>query len=330
MSSLPIDDLQYISKHLRNIFSALKNKTILITGGTGFFGKWLVETLSYLNQAEKLNLKVILITRNVLKAESQYSHLDVKIVYLQCDLSNSNDQIVYEDPIDFVIHAGNEANWPKNPEEELSLYNCIVDGTKKLLEFSTRRKVDRFLYVSSGAAAEPADIKNSSTRVYSESKRMAEILTQIFAAQNHFVAPIARCYSFVGPHLPLDKHYAIGNFLNCAFQKKKIEIHSDGSSIRSYLYAADLTIWLLTILIKGKNETIYQVGSEESISVKDLAEKISRFFPESEVVIKNNTSKKTIYLPKIGQTQDELSLPKAIPLDKALSKSIDWLKSKNS
>ena len=111
MSSLPIDDLQYISKHLRNIFSELKNKTILITGGTGFFGKWLVETLSYLNQTEKLNLKVILITRNVLKAESQYSHLDEKIVYLQCDLSNSNDPIVYEDPIDFVIHAGNEANW---------------------------------------------------------------------------------------------------------------------------------------------------------------------------------------------------------------------------
>ena len=111
--------------------------------------------------------------------------------------------------------------------------------------------------------------------VLGESKRISELLTTIYSKKYSFESKIARCFSFVGPYIPLNIHYAIGNFMRDALKGGPININSDGTSLRSYLYTSDLIVWLWTILFKGKNNEIYNVGSEEAISILKLAKMIS-------------------------------------------------------
>ena len=82
---------------------------------------------------------------------------------------------------------------------------------------------------------------------------------------------IARCFSFVGPYLPLNLHYAIGNFIYNALNNDVITIKGTGNDVRSYLYIADAMIWLFKMLFSSKNNQIYNVGSSYKISIKDLA-----------------------------------------------------------
>jgi nucleoside-diphosphate-sugar epimerase len=81
----------------------------------------------------------------------------------------------------------------------------------------------------------------------------------------------ARCFAFCGPGLPLNGHFAIGNFVRDALYVDEITVQGDGSPMRSYLYGADLAVWLLYMLINGKAGESYNVGSDEALSIKDLA-----------------------------------------------------------
>lgn len=324
MNFLPQDDLDYISKHFESHINSLRKKTILIAGGTGFFGKWLVGTINFLNKKYHLQIDIVLLSRNINNAQLMYQNLEIPIKYLEHDLCSQNT-LIYEKSIDYIIHAGNDALWPKTSDEEITQYKSIVGGTEKLLNLALSSGANRFLYVSSGAAIGNYNPNDKSQRVYSESKRMAETLTLAYAGKNKFSASIARCYSFVGPHLPLNKHYAIGNFLKSAFSNSDIQINSDGESIRSYLYAADLSLWLLSILIQSKNESIYDVGSNEEVSIKNLAKIVLTHFPKLNLIIQNNPSTATRYVPSgAHDTQFELQLPTPISLESSIKKTILW------
>src|SRR3989338_4961828 len=90
----------------------------------------------------------------------------------------------------------------------------------------------------------PADVKSA----WGESKRAAEFICGYYADRYGLEIKIARCFSFVGPYLPLDIHYAVGNFIRDALKGGPLRIKGDGTPVRAYLYAADLAVWLWTIL----------------------------------------------------------------------------------
>jgi dTDP-glucose 4,6-dehydratase len=162
---------------------------------------------------------------------------------------------------------------------------------------------------------------------YGEGKRVAELLSAL-ASTNGLEVKIARVFALVGPHLPLDQHFAIGNFLGAAMAGEQIVIKGDGKPYRSYLYAADMVAWLWAVLIKGHPGRAYNVGSEEILSIHSLAEKISSVFERTlPIAVQQAASPNAVasyYAPNTERVRQDLQLPAPIALDEAISRTRHW------
>lgn len=335
------DDLKLVFDYTFDFWKESKNKTIFITGGTGFFGVWLIMSFVIMNRRLKLNSKMILLTRNkfLFIGKNKWLNEYPEISFLEGDIVDFD---FIEEDIDYIIHAATEASEKRNIEDPLAMFETVVNGSKRILEFAKVKNVKSFLFISSGAiyGKQPTHIENVTedyvgspnvsdpTSVYGEGKRMAEVLCAVYNKQYNIPIKIARCYTFIGPYLPLDSHFAAGNFVRNKIRGEDIIIEGDGTPIRSYMYSADLVIWLWTILFKGKNNYPYNVGSSQSISISQLAKLISNenTLMQTNVVIKSphSTFPVSRYLPDITRALNELNLKIYTDLETCIKKTIDF------
>jgi dTDP-glucose 4,6-dehydratase len=169
------------------------------------------------------------------------------------------------------------------------------------------------------------DLTNSLS-IYAEAKRMAEVLCSVYYEHNNIPVKIARCFAFIGPYLPLDSSFAAGNFIRNVLMKEDIDIKGDGSSLRSYMYASDLTIWIWTILLKGKSNFPYNVGSDISISIKELALLIKSCTNSKQLNINifDTEKKSNKYVPSIYRAKNGLKLTLDVDLETAILKTVDF------
>jgi dTDP-glucose 4,6-dehydratase len=140
---------------------------------------------------------------------------------------------------------------------------------------------------------------------------------------------IARCFAFVGPHLPLDAHFAIGNFIRDAMRGEPIRVN-DGTPYRSYLYAADLAVWLWSILFKGESCHPYNVGSDQEITIADLARTVASVLEAHHSSPPATSSPEPFpsrYVPSGGRSREELGLKEWISREEAIRKTADWWRS---
>jgi dTDP-glucose 4,6-dehydratase len=191
------------------------------------------------------------------------------------------------------------------------------------------------LNVSSGAvygiftgqpsgAKEDDDASAEPLTPYGKAKCEAERL----CAESDVDFVTARAFAFLGPYLPLDAHFAAGNFLRDARRGGPILVRGDGTALRSYLYTADLVVWLLRILLRGRRARAYNVGSDEVISTAQLARRIAAAVqPAPEVIIQSVQPQgpQNIYLPDIRRARAELNLDVAVPLDDAIARTLAFL-----
>jgi len=200
-------------------------------------------------------------------------------------------------------------------------------------------RAKRFLFVSSGAGygKQPAEIARipetylgapdpmDPNSAYGEGKRIGELLCSITNKEHGLETTIARCFAFVGPHLPLDAHFAIGNFIRDAMSGESIQV-KDGTPYRSYLYAADLAIWLWTILFKGEACQPYNVGSDREITIADLARTVASIVagsiaPLISHPINASAFAPSRYVPDTNRIMSELALAEIIGLKDAISRT---------
>jgi nucleoside-diphosphate-sugar epimerase len=333
-------DLDGILARTEPLWQELRGQRILITGATGFFGCWLLESFAWANRRLHLNAQAVGLSRHPGVLSERVPHLaqDPAITLHAADVRNGDFP---QGTFSHVIHAATEASARLNQEAPLVMFDTIVEGTRRALQFSIASSVNKFLLVSSGAVYgnQPPQLMHLSesfaggpdplnaASAYAEGKRAAEMLCSL-TTRPRFVTTSARCFAFVGPYMKLDEHFAIGNFISDRLRNRPIQIRGDGSAVRSYLYASELMIWLWTILFKGQSGRAYNVGSEESLSIAALAREVARALPpKMDVsVAATPTPEATAhrYVPCTARAREELGLRAEVPLSEAIRRTHDW------
>jgi len=335
LNSPALHDLEEIRLHGAGLWPLLEGKRIFISGGTGFFGRWLLEAFHYLAGIHGLGLSVTVLSRDPERFFQKAPHFrnHARIHFIAGDVG---DFVFPEGPFDYVIHAATEASTSLQAHQPRVIVDTIVAGTRHMLDFAAQAETAKFLFVSSGAvygrqppelshfpedytgAPNPCDPRSA----YGEGKRMAELLCGIASKQHGLECLIARCFAFVGPYLPLDTQFAVGNFIGNALHGKPVIITGDGTAYRSYLYPTDLVVWLLTILLRGEPMRPYHVGSDVPVSIAELARLVAGL-PQPAIPVQILGTPKTgalpeRYVPQTRLAQTTMGLECTVDIKEAL------------
>ncbi len=336
MYTISQNDQNFIEKNLSFLQKKMYKKKVLILGGTGFIGKWFLESFVLINNKYSLNSELVVLSRSPDFFLKLYPHLKnySSISFIKGDIRDF--KLRPSTSFDLIIHAATETNGILEKSNPNEMYSVIVKGTKHLInEIHKNNKSAKLLYISSGAVygRQPPELSHtpenfpcSPTTAYGKGKLEAEKI----CLNSDIPCSIARCFAFVGPYLPLDIHFAIGNFILNGLKNEPIIINGDGTPYRSYMYTSDLVNWLWSILINGKSSEIYNVGSDNAISIAELADIVSKCFNyKSKIIIKQKPKDGVLplrYVPFIDKAKRELGLNCKIGLDKAIKKTIQWNK----
>ena len=333
MAPISSGDVEEVLAATAGLWGAVRGERIFLTGGTGFFGCWLVESFLHVNRRLGLGAELTVLSRDPEAFWRKMPHVRGALTVVEGDVRT------FEFPAGaygFVIHAATEASAKQLAENPDEMHTTIVQGTARVLEFARGAGTRRLLLTSSGAVygTQPADVARmpeefagaAGLTVYGEGKRTAERM----CLQSGIDVSIARGFAFVGPHLPLHAHFAVGNFLRDALAGRSIRIASDGSSVRSYLYASDLAAWLWTMLLKGAAGRAYNVGSEEEVSIRELAEAVRRVVNPAivvEIAQERDASRPVHrYVPATVRAREELGLRQSVSLEEGLRRTAECVR----
>lgn len=339
-ASLPPGDLDEIIQRLGAAWADLDGARILLTGCSGFFGPWLLEPLLEAGNRLGLELEVWLLTRDpeAFRARLPWAAAQPRLHLLQGDVR------AWEDPgiaFTHLIHGAASSNPQRDPQDGEATAATIVGGTARILASARRCAVRRALYLSSGAvygtqppaleavpesyggAPDPAD----PAAAYGLAKRLAENL----CATSRVPVTVARCFAFLAPHLPLDVHFAAGNFIGDALAGRPIRVKGDGRPRRSYLYGTDLACWLWTLLLEGEPGRAYNVGSERAVSIAELARAVAAQTGVAvEIALPPGQEPPPSYVPSTTRARGERGLEVRVDLDEAIGRTLAWHRSREA
>ena len=311
-------------------------KTCFVTGGTGFFGKALLRHWGSEQGRDDKPSHLTLLSRspeNFKSSNPDFSSLD-GIHFHSGDISNP-DSLPINARFDGIIHAATDST-NGAALSPLIRYDQIVEGTRHVLDLAIASGAKRFLLTSSGGVygpqpshteripedytgmPDPMHVSNA----YSVGKRAAEHLCTLYADKYGLEIIVARCFAFVGQDLPLDVHFAIGNFIRDALWANEIIVNGDGSPLRSYLDQRDLANWLTKLLHFGRPGEAYNVGSGKAISIADLAHLVRDIVSPSKPVrilgkpVDNAVRNR--YIPDVDKIKNELGLVATYSLEQSI------------
>ena len=341
------EDIATIARGLSKEAKKLEEKTVFISGGGGFLGKFIVGTLCHLNDNILSKPCRVISVDNYITGKP-HPHFNYKgradVLEVWGDITQP---LPVREPIHYILHAAGLASpvyYKKYPRETI---DSAVSGAKHLLELARKNKevFEGFLFFSSSeiygdpdeeAVPTPETYHGYVSSVgprscYDESKRLAETITITYFEQFGVPGKIVRPFNVFGPGMGHDDRRVLPMFAYKALNKEPIPVHSDGHQTRTFCYITDAIIGFLKVLLKGKPGHAYNIGNENNeISMKDLA----KLFVKIEG---NGASFKLIPYPKIypaGEPQrrcpdltkakTHLSYKATMPLEKGLKRFIDW------
>jgi len=338
-------DLTFVLDHTRHVWDDFRNARVFITGVTGFVGSWLLETIVHAERTLNLGIKVTALVRDRTAFAERLPHLATSPVVRP----HVGDVRIVDPPthaFTHFVHCASAATPRMNAAHPEEVLDIIEHGSKRMIEEAESGKGARFLQVSSGSVygPQPATVKTISENYTGTADR--KVMNQRFGFEHReaerlgeaatakgvgFVS--ARMFGIVGPRLPLDGQFAIGNFLGDALAGRTIEMSSDGAAVRSWLYAADMAAWCWTLLARGRAGAAYNVGSEEAMTVLNAAERVARLVVPPVEVRRGSEGDPAAplsrYVPSTALARSELGLEDWTGFDNGLRRTWDWLRTNN-
>jgi dTDP-glucose 4,6-dehydratase len=333
-------DLDDVWQQTHSVWPALRGARLFLTGGTGFIGCWLLESLRHADQRLGLGVQATILTRDPLAFRRKAPHLadypGFRFV--------TGDVCGFDTPageFSHLIHAATDASAALNENDPRRMFDTVIQGTRRALDFAVEKSVDRVLFLSSGAVygQQPWEMERVAENwigspsctdpraAYAEGKRAAEMLCAIYQKQFGTKIAIARIFALLGPYLSLDIHFAAGNFIRDAMQGSPVIVNGNGLPCRSYLYASDLTVWLWQMLVLAEPGKPYNVGSDESVSIRDLAERVARVIGSGSYQVLGAPDQgwnPGRYVPDTGLIANDLGLRRTVSLDEAIRRTALW------
>jgi nucleoside-diphosphate-sugar epimerase len=346
-AALPQDDLDLVLSLTPEFWARFGGARFFMTGGTGFVGAWLLQVIQRANDKLNSRIELVVLTRDPVLARQQAPHVfnrpDTTLV--GGDVSNFTAPV---GKLDLCLHAATDVGDRLKAGDPLRVFDSIVLGTRRMLDLAGANGASRFLLTSSGAVygPQPVDLERMAetysgapnplqiSAAYGNGKRAAEWLACAYArhaSQAGFEMSIARIFALIGPGLPLNGPFAAGNFVRDVLAGKAISVQGDGRPVRSYLYMADLCVWLLRILGSGATGQAYNVGSETSVSIATLARQVVDAagvdVPIHLQIPATSDALPPRYVPDTCKARQELRLAEYTPLNPALLKTVQWSRS---
>lgn len=307
---------------------------LLLTGGTGFIGRALLRR--HLKSAEREASEIVVLSRRPEQFLAAYPELaGHRSVTLEKGDVQQRDSLPWNRNFTHVLHAATDSTTGPGIAP-LARYDQIVNGTRNILDLAVSTGAHRFLMTSSGAVygPQPAELNAipedwpgspslfDTDAAYGQGKRAAEYTCTLYRDRYGIETVIARCFAFLGPDLPLDAHYAIGNFIRDALERDVVTVSADGTQVRTYLDQSNLAEWIFALLMHGRGGQAYNVGSDEVISMADLARLVRDIIaPEKQVQTLGRTSTgvaRNRYVPDISKVQRDLGLQVTISLAESI------------
>ncbi len=338
---LPRDDLDRVASWGGSDWDHLRGARVFLTGGTGFIGTWMLGAAIHATEIRGLDTRFVALSRDPERFRVRFPSIanHPRVSLLAGDVRTFP---IPQERFTHAIHAATDASATMNLERPMEMIDTIVGGTRHVLDAAIAMGCQRVLFVSSGAVygKQPSSITSVSeeymggpdplhpTSAYGEGKRLAEQVCAAFSRLHGIDVAIARCWAFIGPLLPLDAHFAAGNLISDGLRGGPLLIKGDGTTVRSYLYAADLAAWLWRIALRGAVLRAYNVGSDVAVTIRELAEAVGRACGGAFDVQIAQSVKPGYhvdrYVPDITRARNELGLEIFTPLDRALASTIAW------
>jgi len=338
-----VPDLNEVIEDAESDIARFRDARLYVTGGTGFIGTWFAASIVHANARLGTSIRADILTRDpdeFARRSPAIAHA-AGITLVRGDVRHSAPGGSY----DAVFNAATPASAALNEHDPAEMIDTIVAGQRATLAVAARSGAIPFLFTSSGGVYGPQPVELPHTpedytggpdplrppSAYHEAKRLAELLGAIAAAAGGPSVRVGRLFAFVGPYLPIGTHFAAGNLVRDALCGGPIVVTGDGTAVRSYLYAADMTTWLWAILARGSPGRAYNVGSEHAVSIAELAGAVSRASGGNlpiDVRGRADPSRPVDrYVPSTARAREELGLRERTSLDEALRRTLRWHRS---
>jgi nucleoside-diphosphate-sugar epimerase len=335
-------DCERIASAVEKELGSIDGASILITGGSGFLGSWLCEMVACLNETHRRNIRLHVVARDKEKFHDRLGHLASKpyVDFIRCDVRS-----LVEIPkgVNYVIHAAANPDYRFHSSNPIETMTTIAEGTSAALRAADRVSDLRlFLNISASSVygSQPEDVERlqesyggvalnaANKSPYAEAKRYAEALCA--AARSEARLPVAtlRPFTFMGAYQDIDAPWALNNFMNDALRKRPIRIMSDGRTVRSFMYGADLAAWVLAIMLKAKSGQVYNVGCSTGITLFELAQKVASYAsPKPEVVLNASLTgivPSSKLVPDTSAAERDFCLKIYTGIDVAIERTLAW------